>query len=156
MVANQIKMKRIASFSLVASLLAALLVGCSKKDASSELQKAATTMAQAEANQPVPTPEPVPQTPSTPVMQPAVPSTPKAQAQEMSQALAAYKAGELDDAVIRLQKLRAAPVMSPEKRIAVNDAIAAVMGEIYAMAEKGDARAKQALKTYETMQTRPR
>ena len=74
----------------------------------------------------------------------------------MSQALAAYKAGELEDAVVRLQRLRATPVMSPEKRIAVNDAIAAVMNEIYAMAEKGDARAKQALKTYEILQTRPR
>src|SRR5436189_1546367 len=129
-------MKRIAVFSLAASFMAAMLVGCSKKDASSELQKGANTMAQPEATQPAPTPEPVPQTPSAPVMQSAVVSTPKAQAQEMSQALAAYKAGELDDAVIRLQKLRAAPIMSPEKRIAVNDAIAAVMGEIYAMAEK--------------------
>jgi len=141
--------------SLVFFLSTSLLIGCSKKDASSELQKAASAMSQPEPAQQTTAPEPVPQTPS-PVAQPAVVSTPKAQAQEMSQALAAFKAGEFEDAVVRLQKLRATPVMSPEKRIAVNDAIAAVMNEMYAMAEKGDARAKQALKTYETLQTRPR
>jgi len=141
-------------FSLVSILSPFLFIGCSKKDATSELEKAASTMSQPEPAQPVAAPEPV--TPSAPAAQPAVASTPKAQAQEMSQALAAFKAGELDDAVIRLQKLRATPVMSPEKRIAVNDAIAAVMNQIHDMAEKGDARAKQALKTYETLQTRPR
>ncbi|MDB6113045.1 MAG: hypothetical protein JWR69_4795, partial [Pedosphaera sp.] len=36
---------------------------------------------------------------------------------------------------------------------AVNDAMAAVMGEIYALAAKGDARAIQAVKLYEQMQT---
>jgi hypothetical protein len=144
-------------FSLVLTLGSMLFIGCSKKDASGELEKAASTMSQSDAVQSPPAGEPVPQTPpSTPVTQPVVASTPQAQAQEMSQALAAYKAGELEDAVVRLQRLRATPVMSPEKRIAVNDAIAAVMNDIHAMAEKGDARAKQALKTYEILQTRPR
>src|SRR5262245_13835415 len=149
-------MRVLGLFCTVSILSSFLFIGCSKKDATNELEKATSTMSQPEAAQPAPAPEPVAQTPSAPAAQPAVASTPKAQAQEMSQALAAFKAGELDDAVIRLQKLRATPVMSPEKRIAVNDAIAAVMNEIYAMAEKGDARAKQALKTYETLQTRPR
>jgi len=130
------------------------LSGCSKKDASSELQKAVTAMAQPEPAQVEPAPEPIQPNPSQPVTQPA--ASPKSPAQEMSQAMAAYKAGELEDAVIRLQKLRATPVMAPEKRIAVNDAIAAVMNEISALAEKGDARAIQALKTYEKMLTRPR
>ncbi len=149
-------MKAPALYALFFGLMASLFSGCSKKDATSELQKAATAMSQPEATQPAPTPEPAPQTPSPAAAQPAAVSTPKAQAQEMSQALAAYTAGELDDAVVRLQKLRATPVMSPEKRIVVNDAMAAVMGEIYALAQKGDARAIQAVRTYETMQTRPR
>jgi len=146
-------MKAFTLFVLVIGSIGSVLSGCSKKDASSELEKATTAMSQPEPAQPAPAPEPTPQ---TPLAQPVGASTPKAQAQEMSQALAAYKAGELDEAVIRLHKLRAAPFMAPEKRIAVNDAIAAVMSEIQAMADKGDARAKQALKTYETMLTRPR
>src|SRR5260221_3846888 len=121
---REIGMKPVFLFVLFLSVTSALLGGCSKKDANSELQKAVTTMAQPEAAQPAPTPEAVQQIPSSPVTAQAV--TPaKAQAQEMNQAMAAYKAGNLDDAVIRLQKLRATPVMSPEKRIAVNDAIAA-------------------------------
>ena len=76
--------------------------------------------------------------------------------QQMNQAIAAYKAGELEDAVARLEKLRATPVMSAEKRMALNDATAAVMGEIYALAEKGDARAIQAVKLAEQMRSRQR
>ena len=71
----------------------------------------------------------------------------------MNQAVAAYKAGNLEDAVTRLQKLRASPVMTPQQRMALNDAMAAVMSEIYAMAEKGDGRAIAAVKQYEFMQT---
>ena len=74
--------------------------------------------------------------------------------QQMNQAIAAYKAGNLDDAVARLEKLRATPVMSAEKRLALNDAMAAVMSEIYALAEKGDARAIQAVKLAEQMRSR--
>jgi hypothetical protein len=40
--------------------------------------------------------------------------------------------------------------------MAVQDAVAAVMGEVYGMAAKGDARAIQAVKQYEQMQTMPR
>jgi hypothetical protein len=150
-------MKAFKVFSLGFTLSSLLLIGCSKKDASGELEKATSAMSQPDSVPAPAAPEPVSQTPAaTAARQPVVASTPQAQAQEMSQALAAYKAGELEDAVVRLQRLRATPVMSPEKRIAVNDAIASVMNEIYAMAEKGDARAKQALKTYETLQTRPR
>ena len=45
--------------------------------------------------------------------------------------------------------------MTPEQRMAMQDAVAAVMGEIYGLAEKGDARAIQAVRQYEQMQTRP-
>lgn len=74
----------------------------------------------------------------------------------MNQAIAAYKSGNLEDAVTRLQKLRATPVMTPQQRIALNDAMAAVMTEIYSLAAKGDTRAIQAVKQYEQMQTKPR
>jgi hypothetical protein len=136
--------------------LTALLGGCSsKKDANSELQRAVVVMAQPDPVQAAPAPEPAPQSPAaTPAPQPVAPA--KAQAQEMNQAMVAYKAGNLDDAVVRLQKLRATPVMSAEKRIAVNDATAAVMSEIYALAGKGDARAIQAVKLYEEIQTQRR
>ena len=77
-------------------------------------------------------------------------------AQQMNQAVAAYKAGNLEDAVTRLQKLRATRVMTPDQRIALNDAMAAVMAEIYGLAAQGDARAIQAVKQYEMMQNQRR
>jgi len=141
---------------IVSCLTVALFNGCSsKKSATAELEKAAAIVAQPEPAQAAPAPEPPQQTPSA--QQPAQPAAPaKAQAQEMNQAMASYKAGDLDDAVARLQKLRATPAMSAEKRMALNDAMAAVMGEIYGRAAKGDAKALQAVKLYEEFQTRPR
>jgi hypothetical protein len=72
----------------------------------------------------------------------------------MNQAITAYKTGNLEDAVTRLQVLRATPVMSPQQRIALNDAMAAVMTEIYSLAAKGNTRAASAIKLYEQMQTK--
>ena len=125
-----------------------IAAGCSRKtDASSELSKAANALEQA------PPPDPAPTQPE--VAQPAQPQpTATPPAQEMKQALAAYKGGNLEDAVTRLQKLRATPAMTPQQRIALNDAMAAVMTEIYDLAAKGDARAIQAVAQYERMQTR--
>jgi hypothetical protein len=74
----------------------------------------------------------------------------------MQQAVAAYKAGQLEDAVTRLQLLRMTPVLTPDQRMALQDSIAAVMTEIYTMAEKGDTRAIAAVMQYEKMQTAPR
>jgi len=128
------------------------LAGCSKKtDANSELQRAANEMGQtqsAPAAAPVPEPaaEPSPAAPA-----PVAPSAPPAQ--QMQQAMVAYKAGQLEDAVTRLQKLRATPTMSPQQRMALNDAMGAVMTEVYALAAKGDSRAIMAVKQYEKMQT---
>jgi hypothetical protein len=133
------------------------LTGCSHKpDAKSELDKAAAILEKSDSTVVAPpqaasSPTPVPTAPVPGQPQPA--ATP---ARQMNAAIAAYKAGNLDDAVTRLQKLRATPVMAPEQRIAVNDAIAAVMNEIGALAAKGDARAIAAAKLYEQMQTRPR
>ena len=134
--------------------VAVAAVGCRHKtDATSELERAASALAQGE---PAQAPAPAPAQSAQPLETAAVPAAPPAPApaQEMKQALAAYKSGDLPDAVTRLQKLRATPVMSPQQRIALNDAMATVMTEIYGLAAKGDARAIQAVKQYEEMQTR--
>ncbi len=85
----------------------------------------------------------------------ANPAAPPA-AQQMKAAVESYKSGQLEDAVTRLQNLRATPVMSPQQRMALNDAIAAVMTDIYAQAANGDPRAVQAVKQYEKMQNQRR
>ena len=110
---------------LCASLTVAAVVGCSQKtDANAELEKAASTMAN-----PEPASSPAPATAATPA-QPAQATEPApAPAQQMSQAMVAYKAGNLEDAVTRLQELRATPVMTPQQRMALNDAMAAVMAD---------------------------
>ena len=127
-------------------------IGCSRKpDAKTELEKAATELAKADPAPVAPAPvnqAPIPQ--AVPVAAPASPAP-----QQMNQAMAAYKEGKLEDAVTRLQKLRASPVMSPQQRMALNDAMAAVMSEIYTMAAKGDARAIAAVKQYEYLQSKP-
>lgn len=140
---------RIPVLLAAVALLAA--AGCSKKaDPDSELTKAAAVL---ETAPPAPAPAPevaVPQ-PVQPAQPEPVPTV--APAQQVKQALAAYKGGNMEDAVTRLQKLRATPSMTPQQRIALNDAMAAVMTEIYALAEKGDARAIAAVAQYERMQT---
>jgi hypothetical protein len=141
---------------LVFTFATAAMIGCSqKKDATSELEKAANALASAD---PAPAPQPPPAEPAAQpnaMPAPAASSPPQTPAQEMRSALASYKAGELQDAVTRLQKLRATAVMSPGQRMAMQDAVAAVMSEIYSLAEKGDGRAIQAVKQYEEMQTAP-
>ena len=133
--------------------LAAALSGCSNKtDANSELEKAASTMA---TEEPAPAPVPLPSQPLQPASAPEAAPSP-APAQQMSQVMLAYKAGNLEDAVTRLQKLRALPTMTPQQRMAMNDAMAAVMSEIYILAGKGDSRAIQAVKQYEQLQTQRR
>lgn len=135
--------------------------GCGQKtDANSELERAARLMQEADsAPEPGQTPTPV----TTPVYVPSGTPTQPAQSQpapppaeQMSEAMTAYKSGNLEDAVTRLQRLRATPAMNPEQRMALNDAMAAVMTEIYSLAAKGDARAVQAVKQYEAMQSQQR
>lgn len=73
--------------------------------------------------------------------------------QQVKEAVSELKAGKMEDAVTRLQLLRAQTTLSPEQRMAVQDSVAALMAEIYALAEKGDARAVAAVAQYERMQT---
>ena len=129
-----------ANFPIVLILylgMAATAVSCRQKAASgpanAELEKAERVLATAPS---APAPAPAPGAP------PAEP----APAQQMKQAVEAYKGGKLEDAVTRLQALRATTTMTPQQRMALNDAMAAVMADIYALAAKGDARAIQAVK----------
>ena len=129
-------------------------LGCHHQpSANTELEKATAELAKGEPAPPAPTPTPAPA--PAPVQPQVVQIETPAQlpSQQMNQAVVAYKAGNLEDAVTRLQKLRASPVLTPQQRLALNDAMAAVMTEIYTMAEKGDARAIAAVKQYEYMNT---
>jgi hypothetical protein len=155
-------MKEILRGSVISGLIViGLGAGCHHKtDAKTELEKTAELLAKpapepATAAQTEPAPnDPAPVTanlPSGESPEQATPIVPPAQ--QMLQALAAYKAGELEDAVIRLQKLRRLSALTPEQRMAVQDSVAAVMQQIYEMAGKGDARAIEAVRQYEEMQT---
>jgi hypothetical protein len=139
-------MKNQFSTSIILCItLAVSFTSCSKKtDPGAELQNAANLLEKAD---PATAPEaqaPQPASATTPAPSPA---------QQMNQAVAAYKSGNLEEAVTRLQTVRATPVMSPQQRMAVNDAMAAVMSDIYARAAKGDSGAMRAVKQYEEMQT---
>ncbi len=137
--------------------IAVLLVACHKPDAVGELEKAAEAMAKTEAAQPPSTPTPQPSAPSQTAAAAETASAPDSPppAQQMRQALAAYKAGKMEDAVTRLHLLRATSVLSPQQRMALQDSMAVVMTEIYTMAGKGDSRAIAAVLQYEKMQTAP-
>jgi hypothetical protein len=130
------KIGLIAAFAMgaIASVLA---FGCQRKvDVSVELDKAVKSFPPEQQNAPA---------------APATVAGPTS-AQAMNTAVAAYKSGDLPTAVVQLQRLRGAPVMSPQQRIAVNEAMAAVMADIYARAAKGDAQAIEAVKRAEMMQ----
>jgi hypothetical protein len=126
------------------ALLAAIALGlsaCHKQDPVIELEKAAAEMAKTET---------APAAPDTgPGLAPANPPP----AQQVQQAIADYKAGKMEDTVTRLQLLRATAVLSPQQRMALQDSVAAVMTEVYTLAEKGDPRAIAAVAQYEKMQT---
>jgi hypothetical protein len=125
---------------LLAIVLA--VVSCQKQpDPLVELEKTAETMAKSEG---VEAEAEVSTEAETPFMNPS---------QQVKSAIDDYKAGKMEDAVTRLQLLRAMPALSPQQRMALQDSIAAVMTEIYAMAEQGDPRAKAAIVQYERMQT---
>lgn len=115
--------------------------GCGRKpaDTKTQIDQSAQAMAQAEPIKPTATAAPT----ATPAPAPV---------QQMNEALASYKSGNLEDAVTRFQKMRAQTAMSPQQLMALNDAMAAVMGDIYARAAKGDARAIAAVNEYQRMQ----
>ena len=131
--------------------MAMLLAGCGgEPDASAELEKAAKALEPGTAGQAVPAPAQ-----PAPTASPGVPQ--QTPSQEMNQAVALYKKGEYENAMTRLQTLRAQATLSPQQNMALQDAMAAVMTDIYTRASKGDARAQLAVKQYEASKnTRPR
>jgi hypothetical protein len=132
-------MNRIYVHGALLSAMTLILSACSKRqDPVSELEKTASVMTKAE-----------PASPASSSPASAGPA-PAAQVQE---ALADYKAGKMEDAVTRLQLLRAMPTLTPQQRMALQDSVAAVMAELYSLAEKGDQRAIAAVAKYEAMQT---
>lgn len=130
-------LRSIVSFLLVAAVTVS--TGCKKEDPVNELEKTAAAMATA-----APAAAPASDGRGASAMAPAA---------QVKEAIAEYKAGKMEDAVTRLQLLRSATVLTPEQRMALQDSMAAVMAQIYAQAEKGDARAIAAVAQYEKMQT---
>lgn len=128
------------SVRLICVLLLGLgLAACGKKDALGEMEKTAAEL------------EKQPPAPDANAEAGAVSVAP---ADQVREAVKEMKQGKMEDAVTRLQLLRAQPAMTPEQRMALQDSIASVMAEVYAMAEKGDARAIAAVAQYEKMQNR--
>ncbi len=129
-------------FIHISSLMAIVvaLSACRKQDPVVELEKAAVAMEKMETAPAAPDAGPRPDPASPPP------------AKQVQQAIADYKAGNMEDAVTRLQLLRSMPVMSPQQRMALQDSVAAVMTEIYVLAEKGDPRAIAAVAQYQRMQ----
>lgn len=129
-----------SNYALFAALILSLS-GCQKPDAVNELEKVATALEKAEPPAPA---TPDPGTPREPSGPPPV--------KQVQQAIADYKAGNMEDAVTRLQLLRRMSAISPQQRMALQDSIAAVMTEIYTLAEKGDPRAIAAAQRYQQLQ----
>ncbi len=134
-------MKRKLLKCLLPILIAVAFCACHKQTPVEELEKTAAAIDKMEK-----APAPIASEQS------AVPAVPPP-GQQLQQAIADYKAGKMEDAVTRLQLLRAQPILSPQQRMALQDSIAAVMTEIYTLAEKGDPRAVAAVAQYEKLQT---
>ena len=115
---------KILSVMALSAGLAGVVIGCSQKtDPESELKKAVDVMEQAAPN--AAPAQPAPAQPIQPIrpIQPTQPTAvaeapPPTPAQQMSQALASYKAGNYEDAVTRLQRLRTKAAMTPQQRMA--------------------------------------
>ena len=140
---------------LVAALVAVFGIGttgCNKKpSADRALDEAVKALAQPDSGQRA-SPA-IAQTPPATAPTPAptvAAATPVSQ--QMTQAVASYKSGRYEDAVTRLQWLRAREGNTPEQLMAIQEAMAAVMGDIYARAARGDAVAQKAVKEYERLQ----
>ena len=132
---------------LVALLLvfgsAAGLVGCQKKtDATSELKSAVKVLEQPGSVQPA-TAQPGQNGTAVPPV-----------AQQVDQAINSFKAGNYSDAIGLMEKAGTNPTRTPGQTIAVQDAMAAVMRDLYARAARGDAAAQQAIKQYKDNRNR--
>jgi hypothetical protein len=129
---------------LAISLLCGFLpvIGCGQKTANTQSQIDQAVQSMARATSPAPA-----------AADSAVPPTPL---QQMNDAVASYKAGDFEAAVTRFQTIRAHTAMTGDQLLALNNALGAVMSDLYTRAAKGDAAAGQAVKQYEQMQTQRR
>lgn len=126
-------------FVVIAAVIisAVIIAGCGKKtDASTELAETIKVLEQA---------PPLPQAPAQP--SPNAPAT--LPAHQVSQALASLKEGKYADTIVQLEMARDNPNKTPQQMLAIQDAMAAVMSDLYTRAANGDAQAKQAIKQYQ-------
>ena len=130
---------------LVLGLVAVCVFGgCKKKAAEVSVDDAVKEATQAEPAAAAAQPATAPQNGEAQVQ--------SAPAQQVNEAVADYKSGKYEEAIARLQKLRSMPTATPQQAMAVQDATAAVMNDLYALAAKGDARAQQAIQQYQRLQ----
>ena len=128
-------MKTSLAIALVISAIS--LLGCRKQsDAGTELANTVKVL-----EQPAPAPQATVQ---------AVQSTaPNQPAQQVSQALNALKAGKYSETISQMEMARSNPSKTPQQMIAIQDAMASVMSDLYTRAANGDAAAKQAIAKYQ-------
>jgi hypothetical protein len=129
------------STALLLILATGIVPGCQKKtDAATELERTVKTLAA--------TPAPVaPTTPSSGLPGPTVSA-------EVGQALTAFKSGNYSDAIGHMEMARTHPARTGAETMAVQDAMAAVMADLYTRAANGDAVAQQAIKQYQENRNR--
>ena len=142
----------------IMAVLVAAVTSCSKQvDANAELANAVKVLEKADSGQPPAPVEAAPTAPSAaapgPTSQETITSLPVAK--QMSQAMTAYKGGDYQDTIARLEWLRTKAIATPVQTMAIQDAMAAVMTDLYARAEKGDARAQQAIKQHQATRNQP-
>ena len=149
------KYSRYLLFATIAATGMLLLAACGKKpDVNTELDRAAKSM-QADAAPASAAPAAAQPSQPAPATAPAVATQAAAPAEQMNQAMVSYKSGNFEDAVTRLQRLRAQGATTAQQTLALQDAMAAVVNDLAARAAKGDMRAKAALKQYEALQNAP-
>ncbi len=128
--------------AVVLSISAVLLSGCSKKtDVNAELEKAVKVL---DGSNPAQSP-----TPQAPTVQPQnAPIAQMAPAQQVNEALTSLKEGKYTETITYMESARSNPRKSPEQMMAIQNAMAAVMNDLYARAANGDAAARQAINKY--------
>ena len=135
-------MRRLSPGSLAGGLGLVLLVatatGCHKPaDASADLANAVKVLEQVPAGQPAP-----------PQGNPNGQGSPPA-SQQVNEALTAYKGGSYADAIGCMELARLNPNKTPAQTMAIQDAMAAVMADLYTRAAKGDVAAQRAIAQYQ-------
>lgn len=125
------------------------LAGCSKKtDASTELENTVKVLEKSNPQ----TPTLIPQAAGQP--NPNAPLNQVLASQQVSQALTSLKAGKYTDTIIYMESARSNPNKTPAQMMAIQDAMAAVMNDLYTRAANGDMLAQQAIKKYQEERNR--